>query len=323
MKIYNNINEIREKKCFVTVGVFDGLHLGHQHILKTLKESARTHNVESAVITFHPHPLTVVGKNISVSLIDTLKEKVQLIEQFGIDNLIIQPFTKEFASLSAKDFMRKYLKNILDIEGLIVGYDHKFGKDKLHDFNTLSHYAEELNFKIIKTDAFVYDESTISSTLIRESLLNGKVEQAKKFLSRPYNLSGEVVKGRQIGRQIGFPTANIMVDFPNKIIPQEGVYAVEVEHNNTLRQGMMNIGKRPTFSDGIPTKTIEVYIFNFDGDLYGETLKVSFHKRIRNEINFASVEDLISQLKEDEKNIRQYFNINHKKKDKQFQLQIC
>ncbi len=323
MKIYNNINEIKEKKCFVTVGVFDGLHLGHQHILKTLKESARNHNVESVVITFHPHPLTVVGKNLTVSLIDSLEEKIQLMEEHGIDNLIIQPFTKEFASLSARDFMEKYLKNILDIEGLIVGYDHKFGKDKLHDFSTLSHYAEEFNFKILKTDAFVYEGNTISSTLIRGALLNGKVEQAEEFLSRPYSLSGIVVKGRQIGRQIGFPTANIMVDFPNKIIPKEGVYAVEVEHNNIVRKGMLNIGKRPTFSDGIPTKTIEVYIFNFDGDLYGETLKVSFHKRIRNEIKFTKVEDLISQLEKDEKNIRKYFNMSYKKKDEQFCLQIC
>ncbi len=307
MKIYNDISQISKKGLFVTAGVFDGLHLGHRHILKYLVENAKKQAVESAVITFWPHPLTVVLPDKNVELIDTIDEKIELIKKQGIDNLILLPFTKELSSLSAKEFMQKYLKESLNIRGLVIGYDHKFGRDQLHDFNVLSQYAKELGFDIKKSDAFIYEQETISSTLIRKAIKAGKIERANTFLSRNFALSGKVVGGHRIGRKIGFPTANIQLDTPCKIIPKEGVYAVNIIIDKMKFEGMLNIGLRPTFNSNISNKTIEVHIFDFNNCLYDKNITIEFCKRIRDEMKFDGVQQLVEQLRKDETSIRHYF----------------
>lgn len=307
MQVYKNIESVNKQNLFVTAGVFDGLHLGHQHIIKQLINSAKKNNTESALITFWPHPLTIVLPDRSVSLIDTLDEKIKFIETQGVDNLIILPFTTEFSSLSAQEFIKTHLKDKLNISGLIVGYDHKFGRDKLNDLNILCQYAKQYNFKIKKTDAFSFQNETLSSTLIRQAILNGQIERANTFLSRHFSLSGTVVKGYKIGRKLGFPTANIQVNASYKIIPKEGVYAVIAQFDNRRLKGMLNIGTRPTFNNNANVKSIELHLFDFEENIYGKTIKISFCKRMRNEMKFDNTQDLIAQLKDDEKTIKKYF----------------
>lgn len=308
MNIYKNINNVKIKNPFVTVGTFDGVHLGHQHIFKRLKEISQQNDGESVVITFWPHPRMVLNHtDDTVLMINTIEEKIELIEQQGIDNFIILPFTKEFSQLSSREFIHDYLHKALAIKGLIVGYDHRFGRDRLGNFDILKECAIKYNFLIEKIDAFDINGENISSTKIRNILLNGEIENATGYLSRNFTISGKVTNGYKIGRNIGFPTANIAPDSPVKLIPKDGVYAVKVLIDNKTYNGMLNIGLRPTFNQNNNDKSIEVHIINFEGDIYGDSVKISFFKRIRNEMKFNSIDDLISQLKKDKEHVEKYF----------------
>ncbi|MDF1550400.1 MAG: bifunctional riboflavin kinase/FAD synthetase [Bacteroidales bacterium] len=309
MKIYNDINNVKIKNPFVTVGTFDGVHLGHQHIFNKLKDIAKKHHGESVVITFWPHPRMVLNhSDDQVLMINTIDEKIELIEKQGIDHFIILPFTTEFSKLSSRDFIDTYLHKILNINGLIVGYDHRFGKDRLGNFDVLKECAKKYNFIIEKINAFDINGEKISSTIIRNQLLNGEVEHANKYLSRNFALSGKVTNGYRIGRNLGFPTANVQPESPYKLIPRDGVYAVQVIVENKIYSGMLNIGLRPTFNENNNDKSIEVHIIGFDGDLYGDNIKIVFHKRIRNEMKFNSIEELVAQLKNDKIQIEAYFD---------------
>ncbi len=308
MKVYKDIYSANIKNPFVTVGIFDGVHLGHQAIFNRIKDLAQNNDGESVVITFWPHPKTVVGTSSSdINFINSLDEKIDLIEEQGIDHFIILPFTKEFSQLSSEKFIEHYLYQTLKIKGLVVGFDHKFGKDREGNFEVLTHYAQKYNFVIRKIDALSFGNINISSTNIRNALIDGNIELANSYLSRNYSISGLVINGKKIGRDLGFPTANINPDFANKLIPRDGVYAVRVAVHGYDYPGMLNIGHRPTINPGNADKTIEVHIIDFDGDLYHQKIKLSFYKRIRNELKFNSLDELISQLKKDKNQIETFF----------------
>jgi len=311
MNIYKNINNVKINNPFVTVGTFDGVHLGHQYIFEQLIKEARSNNGESVVITFWPHPRMVINEATSdISMINTIEEKIELIEKQGIDHFVILPFTKEFSQLSSKEFIDKYLYKLLEIKGLIMGYDHKFGKDRQGNFEDLKNCADKYGFKIKKVDALSLDNENISSTKIRQALIQGQIEKANNYLSRKFTLPGLVTNGRKVGRDLGFPTANIQPDSEYKLIPKDGVYVVKVEVENKLHIGMLNIGNRPTFDDDGMRKSIEVHIINYTGNLYHQNIKLYFYKRVRDELKFNSVDELIAQLKKDKVQIEQYFKLD-------------
>ena len=309
MKVYKDIYSANIKNPFVTVGIFDGVHLGHQSIFKQLKKLAQSNDGQSVVVTFWPHPKMVIeSTDEELLMITSIEEKIQLIEEQGIEHLIILPFTKEFSQLSSDAFIEHYLFKILHIKGLVVGFDHKFGKDREGNFNVLQNYAQKYNFIIQEVEALIVNELKISSTGIRNALLKGEIELANFYLSRSFTISGTVINGKKIGRDLGFPTANIKPEFPYKLIPCDGVYAVHVTIQDIDYQGMLNIGNRPTFNNGNETKSIEVHILGFNGILYGKKIRLSFYRRIRNEMKFNSVEELISQLFIDKQQVESFFS---------------
>ncbi len=310
MKIHKNIRNFSAKNPAITVGTFDGVHLGHIQIFNKLKKKARSINGESVVVTFWPHPKMVLGsKDHKIKMINTIDEKIKLIEEQEIDHLIILKFTKTFAKLSSCEFIEQYLYSKLNIKALIVGYDHHFGKDREGNFEALSKCAKKYNFAIEKVEAFSLDNENISSTLIRGTIRKGEIETTNAYLSKNYFISGEIIGGEKIGRNIGFPTANIYISESYKIIPIRGVYAVETEIHGKRYAGMLNIGYKPTVNNNKSNCSIEVHILNFKADIYNERIRVYFHKRIRSEIKFRSLEKLKQQLIKDKAIISQYFKM--------------
>lgn len=300
MKIYHNINNFEAKNPVVTIGTFDGVHLGHQKVIARLKEFARKHNGESVIFTFHPHPRLVTAPNEgNLRLLTTIEEKKQLFEKLGIDHLIVYPFTKTFSELSYSSFVKNILVDKLKTRCLVVGYDHRFGKNREGSFEYLKECAKSYNFKIEKLDALLIDEAHVSSTRIRNALEDGDVEQANKFLGYRFTLHGTVVEGQRVGRKMGFPTANIEASDPHKLIPGYGVYAVEIILSGEKYGGMLNIGTRPTFNNNADNRSIEVHIFNFSGDIYNKEITLIFEAKIRNEKKFSGPEALVEQLKKD------------------------
>jgi len=300
VKIYHNINNFEAKNPVVTIGTFDGVHLGHQKVIARLKEFARKHNGESVIFTFHPHPRLVTAPNEgNLRLLTTIEEKKQLFEKSGIDHLIVYPFTKTFSELSYSSFVKNILVDKLKTRCLVVGYDHRFGKNREGSFEYLKECAKSYNFKIEKLDALLIDEAHVSSTRIRNALEDGDVEQANKFLGYRFTLHGTVVEGQRVGRKMGFPTANIEASDPHKLIPGYGVYAVEIILSGEKYGGMLNIGTRPTFNNNADNRSIEVHIFNFSGDIYNKEITLIFEAKIRNEKKFSGPEALVEQLKKD------------------------
>ncbi len=310
MKIYRNINNFNAKNPVVTIGTFDGVHLGHIRIFDQLKEKAKQTGGETVVVTFWPHPRFVLGKDAdNIKMINTLDEKIKLIGEQGINHLIIIRFTKDFAKLSSCDFIEKYLYEKLKIKALIVGYDHHFGKDRDGSFDVLKSCAQLYNFSIEKVAPFEIDNVTISSTLIRKAIHEGEIEKANRYLAKKYFFSGTIVSGKKIGRNLGFPTANIKISENYKLIPACGVYAVEVELKGLRYYGMLNIGYRPTVNADKTNRSIEVHILNFKGDIYNADIRVYFYKKIRNEIKFRSLDRLKQQLIKDKSVISKYFHL--------------
>ena len=306
--IHTNLNNLNIKKPVLTIGVFDGVHKGHISILTRLKKLAEEKDGESVVLTFWPHPRIVLEKDVdSLRLLNNIDEKKYLLTKTGIDHLIVLPFTKEFSELTACEFIEEYLVKKIRVEHLVVGYNHQFGKDRKAGYDFLSKCAAQFGFKIEKLDAKLVDNDRVSSTKIRGFLQSGELDVANKYLGYDYFISGNVVEGNQIGRKIGFPTANIKIPEPYKQVPKDGVYAVRVKMNGDSYFGMLNIGSRPTIEPVLRTKNIEVHIFGFNKKIYNQTITVSFVKRIRDERKFNSLDELKKQLEQDKIEIKQIF----------------
>ena len=300
MRIYSELSLFKAKRPVVTIGTFDGVHLGHHKVLDTLKSIARQTGGESVVFTFYPHPRQVLTpEEHNLRLLTTLDEKVELIRQAGIDHLIVYPFTKDFSTLSYAEFVRQVLVGQIRTSSLVVGYDHRFGKNREGGFEYLQDCGRKYGFHVIKLDVLLMDEVNISSTRIRNCLESGEVRTASEYLGYRYELHGRVVEGRQLGRTIGFPTANIESSDVNKLIPGYGVYAVETEVEGRIYQGMLNIGTRPTFNQNADQRSIEVHLFDFSDSLYGREVTVIFHDKIRDEQKFQDKEALTEQLHKD------------------------
>lgn len=286
------------QKTIVTIGTFDGVHIGHQKIIKELVDEAKKTNKKAVLLTFFPHPRMVLQKDLSIKLINTIDERAQYLKKLGLDYLIIHPFSKEFSRLTALDFVRDVLVNQLNTSKLIIGYDHHFGKNREGNIEQLTEYSHLYDFTVEEIPAQDIDEVSVSSTKIRKALANGQLKTANNYLGYNFSLTGKVVNGKQLGGQIGFPTANINVLETYKLIPKTGVYIVQSIIDNSTIFGMMNIGNRPTVNGN--HQTIEVHFFNFNANLYNQTLTIELLYFLRDEQKFNSVNDLVIQLKKDE-----------------------
>ena len=305
MKIYRDINQVKVSRPIVTIGSFDGVHLGHQKVIKHLNSVARSENGESVIFTFHPHPRLVLGTPCeNLELLTTMSEKIDLLEQSGVRHLIVYPFTYAFSQLSYTEFVKQLLIDKLGIFKLIIGHDHHIGKNREGSFEALQQLSLKLNFQLEQLDVLLLDHVNISSTTIRQALKEGNIEQANKFLGYCFSLQGRVIHGQQVGRKIQFPTANIQPDDPHKIIPGKGVYAVTVEWEGTRYAGMLNIGTRPTINDNKDDRSIEVHILEFDQFIYEQHLHIRFIRKIREEHKFKSLDELKEQLSRDKLTVR-------------------
>lgn len=297
MRVYNDLNNISVSKPVVTIGTFDGVHLGHHKVLDKLKEIADQTGGESVVFTFYPHPRQVLTPDEhNLRLLTTLDEKIELLSQAGIDHLIVYPFTLEFAKLSYSEFVKSVLVDQIHTSTLVVGYDHRFGKNREGSYDDLKKCADLYGFNIVKLDVLLENEVNISSTRIRNALESGDIRQATRYLGYHYTLHGRVVEGQQLGRTIGFPTANIESSEVHKLIPGYGVYAVFAIVDGIRYKGMMNIGTRPTFNNNADKRSIEVNLFDFDGHIYGTAITLVFVDKIRDERKFPDKEALVRQL---------------------------
>lgn len=289
-------NCVRKPNTVVTVGTFDGVHLGHRKLMETVVEKAKKRNARSVVVTFDPHPREIInpGKG-GIKLLTTLKERCEILEDLGIDVLLVIPFDRDFSLLTSEEFIRDIIFDKIGVSEFVIGYDHHFGRDREGTIETIEKLGAELNFDAYVVSKQEMGDVTISSTVIRNTLAeDGNVNQAAEYLGRKYLLNGIVMHGDERGRTIGYPTANLKPEHENKVIPKNGVYAVKVRVDDMWYDGMMNIGVRPTFDD--PVRTIEVNIFEFDQEIYGDTIQVRFMDRIRDEQKFNGIDELKKQL---------------------------
>ena len=308
MTIYNNINEFSSvNKTILTIGTFDGVHLGHQKVLERLTNSAKENNLESTVLTFFPHPRTILNPNKPLKLINSVKERTELLNRSKVDNLIIHPFDKNFSELDPEKYVVEILVKKLKAKIILIGYDHKFGKNRTADITDLKIYGKKYGFKVIEIKAEEISNIAISSTKIRKAISEGNISTVKKYLGYDFSLSGKIVHGKSIGRTLGFPTANIEVKEEYKLLPKNGVYLIQSVINHNKYFGMMNIGMKPTIKES--SKTIEVNFFDFEGDLYHKNIEVNIKKFIRDEIKFDSLELLKSQILKDKINCNSIIDI--------------
>jgi len=309
VKVYYDLNQFSVKSPVVTIGVFDGVHKGHAKLLNRLKEKAKANNGESVVITLWPHPRLFLGKDLdNLRLINTLDEKKILMEKAQIDNLVVLPFNRELSQLSACEFTEQILVDKLHIQSLLIGYDHHFGRERKGGYDDLKSCSLQYDFELERIDAELVNGVKISSTKIREILLKGNIHIANEYLGYQYFIKGYVVGGNRIGQKIGFPTANIEVQEPYKLIPCDGVYAVVVNIEGKTQKGMLNIGYRPTFDKYGSRKSVEVHLFNFGKDIYHKEIFIHFVRRIREEKKFDGVEELVNQLEKDKKTAKHILN---------------
>jgi riboflavin kinase/FMN adenylyltransferase len=290
------------KKTIVTIGTFDGVHIGHQKIISQLLNASKNKNETSVLLTFFPHPRMVLQKDSNIKLINTIDEKINLLEKIGLEELIIHPFNREFSRLTALEFVRDILVHKLNISKLIIGYDHHFGKNREGNFEQLLEYGGMFDFEVEEIPAQNINDISVSSSKIRTALINGDIERANKYLDYNFMLSGKIVAGNNLGSKINFPTANIHIEQDYKLIPKNGVYIVKSIILSVAYFGMLNIGNRPTI-DG-KQQTIEVHFFNFDKNIYEENIQIELLKFIRDEEKFESIEALKNQLIEDEITIK-------------------
>ncbi len=306
MKIKTTLDAYSKKDSVVTIGTFDGVHIGHQKIIKQLVEIAEKDNLQAVVLTFFPHPRMVLQKDTGINLINTIDEKSQLLENFGIDHLVIHKFTKEFSRLGAMEFVRDTLVKKLHVKHIIIGYDHRFGRNRTANIDNLREYGEVYNFKITEISAQEIDEVAVSSTKIRKALNNGDIEVANAFLGYNFMLTGTVVEGKNLGKQIDFPTANLNIEESYKLIPKNGSYVVKSIIEGKTIYGMMNIGTNPTVNG--KDQSIEVHFFNFNKNIYNKKIQVELIKRLRDEQKFDSIDTLKVQLHKDKEICLNYLN---------------
>jgi riboflavin kinase/FMN adenylyltransferase len=308
MKIYEGLEDFTQvKNAVVTLGTFDGVHLGHQKIISRIRTIADGIKGETVLVTFWPHPrLVLYSREHNIRLLSSFEEKTNLLRKFGIDHLVTIPFTKEFSQLSSEEFIQQILVGKIRTKVLVIGYDHRFGKNREGGFDHLKANKEHYGFELEEIPREDIDHMGISSTKIRKALEQGKVDVAQKYLGRDYELSGVIIKGQQLGRSIGFPTANIKILHDYKLIPGDGAYAVTARLGEKIYQGMLNIGNRPTVN-GI-AQTVEVNLFDFSGDLYDKRLTVYFKIFLRPEKKFASIKDLMAQLEKDRLQAKAYLS---------------
>ena len=292
MKVYEGIEKFKGvKNPAVTIGTFDGVHLGHQKIIQQLKESSESVKGESVILTFYPHPRMVLfPDDDDLKLLSTEEEKKELLEKFGVEHLIIHPFTKKFSRITYTEYVRDILVNKIKTKKLVIGYNHHFGRNREGSFQQLKKLAPVYGFELEKIPAQVLNKVEISSTKIRKALDSGDIKTANKFLGYEYSIKGKVVKGKGLGKELGYPTANIHIDDKHKLIPADGIYAVTVEVANKMHNGMMSIGFNPTVNG--EKKTTEVNIFDFEKDIYGENIRIFFKQKLRNEKKFENIESL-------------------------------
>ncbi len=300
MKIWDDISNFKAKKPVITIGSFDGLHLGHQKVLNRLNDIAAKVNGESVVFTFTPHPVKVLSPEKEFVLLTTIEEKIELFKKAKLQHLILFPFTKEFSQMAYADFVKNILVGRLKINTLLTGYDNTLGRDKEGGFDNLERLSSKLGFNVDRQPEIKFDENSLSSTHIRKLLSQGKLLQASKLLGYRYMLSGTVVHGQQIGNKLGFPTANLMPP-DNKFVPGNGVYAILVRYNGGTYKGMMNIGVRPTIENYANKPVIEAHLFDFSGDLYGKFIRIDIVRKLRDEYKFNSADALRAQLKKDKR----------------------
>lgn len=313
MKIYNHIDEFEAiPNACVTIGTFDGVHIGHQKIISRLQEVAAQHGGETVILTFFPHPRMILHPDDqNIKLISTLNEKAAKLAEHGIDHLIITPFTRDFSNLSPEEYIREILVNKIGIKQIVIGYDHRFGKDRKGGLEELQHFSADFNYMVEEIPEQDINDVAVSSTKIRNAILSGDVETANDFLGYPFQLSGKVIKGDQIGRTLGFPTANLFIEEAYKLIPSDGIYAVRLDimnGNEPAEQvaGMAYIGDRPTING--MSRNIEVNIFDFNKDIYGRMIRIQFLKYLRGDQKFNSLDELKEQLKRDEKAARTFLS---------------
>ena len=298
MKIKSAADYDQIKNSIVTIGTFDGVHLGHQKIINKLIGIANAEKLQALVLTFFPHPRTIVQEDASIKLINTIDEKSNLMESHGVDHLVVKSFTKEFSRLTALEYVRDILVNKLHVKHIIVGYDHHFGRNRTANINDLKEYGAFYGFKVTEIDAHEVGDVAVSSTKIRAALTKGDIITANHFLGYNFMLTGLVVKGQGLGKTIQFPTANLKIEESYKLIPKKGVYLVQSVIDAQLVYGMMNIGTNPTVSDADKI-SVEVFFFDFDQSIYGQVLIIQLLDRIRDEIKFPKIEDLKLQLESD------------------------
>lgn len=294
MKTKSNLNALGKEGTVVTIGTFDGVHIGHQKIIKRLIKTGEQFGLKSVILTFFPHPRMVLQKDSNIKLINTIEERHRILNDLGLDYLLIKEFTQEFSRLSAEDFVKQILVDKLHARKVIIGYDHRFGRNRNADINDLKKFGEAYGFEVEEISAQDIDDVSVSSTKIRTALQEGDIAKANAYLGYSFMLTGVVAKGKGLGRQLNYPTANIQIAEDYKLIPKQGAYIVSSKINDNTFFGMMNIGTNPTVNGR--QQTIEVHFFDFDADIYGETIQIDLLQRIRDEQKFESVEALKTQL---------------------------
>ena len=302
------VDRINNKDTVITIGTFDGVHIGHQKIIQRLIEVGKTKDLTPTILSFFPHPRMVLQKDANIKLLNTLEEKKNILKQFGLDNLIIKKFTQEFSRLTAEEFVETVLVKQLNAKYIIIGYDHQFGRNRTANINDLKNFGNQYGFEVEEITAQDIDDVSVSSTKIRKALTEGDITTANNFLGYPFIISGTVEKGKGLGRTINFPTANIAVSEDYKLIPKQGVYIVKTNINNEIIYGMMNIGTNPTVNG--KTQTIEVNFFNFKNNIYNQEIKIELLQRLRDEQKFESIDALTEQLVKDKNNALRYINTN-------------
>lgn len=299
MRVFQNLATLPKfKNAVITIGSYDGVHAGHQQIIKRVNDLAKEENGESVLITFHPHPRLVINPNdTSLKLITSINEKIEVLKRYGVDNVIVAPFSKAFSQQAPFEYVRDFLVKHFEPKRIVIGYDHRFGNKRRGGIELLKELAFSYNYEVEEIAKHEVDDIAVSSTKIRAAITRGDIKEVNAFLNHPFALTGKVVYGKQIGRKIGYPTANLEVERRNKIIPKAGIYAVHVFYNDEKYDGMLYIGNRPTLNG--QDQSIEVNLFDFDGDLYGKTLYIEFIAHVRDDAKFDSLEALTIQITKD------------------------
>lgn len=307
LKIFHSINDFSSpKKTILTLGTFDGVHIGHKKILEKITQNTENEKYESLVLTFFPHPRMILQEESAIKLLNTITEKIDLLEKTGIENLVIHPFDESFSRLTAEEFVREILVEQFHIQKIIIGHDHRFGRNRTANIDDLIDFGKKYGFEVEQISAQEINEISVSSTKIRNALEEGDIVLANKYLGYEYFLTGTIIKGKQLGRTIGFPTANLKIEENYKLIPRNGVYIVSSIINNKTVFGMMNIGFNPTING--ENQTIEIHFFDFEADLYHQKITVSLLHRIRSEQKFDSVVLLKEQLEKDQNYAKAFLN---------------